>query len=91
MTTDEVVDPPATERPFKPCADEIYALALELAVSGNSLNDAAETVRQRADGDDVPIELALALAEDGCRDAPLDLAPRQAMYVLGRALLTEES
>jgi hypothetical protein len=35
--------------------------------------------------------LALTLAEDGCRDAPLDLAARQAMYVLGRALLTEES
>jgi hypothetical protein len=72
-------------------ADEIYALALELAVTGNSLTDAAETVRLRTGGDDPTIELALALAENGCRDAPLDLAPRQAMYVLGRALFTEES
>ena len=83
MTTDEVA---ADTTP----ADEIYALALELAVTGNSLGDAAETVRQRAGGDEAPIELALTLAEDGCRDAPLDLSARQAMYVLGRALLTEQ-
>jgi len=72
-------------------ADVIYALALELAVTGHSLNDAAEAIRKRSDGKDSPIELAFTLAEDGCRDAPLDLAARQAMYVLGRALLTEES
>lgn len=87
MTTDKVADSAATA----PGADDIYALALELAVSGHSLSDAAAAVRHRAGGDAGPIELALTLAEDGCRDAPLELATRQAMYVLGRALLTEDS
>lgn len=88
MTSEEVAD--ATPVVVITGADDIYALALELAVTGNSLSDAAETVRTRTGGNDAPIELALTLAEDGCRDAPLDLAARQAMYVLGRALLTEE-
>jgi hypothetical protein len=88
VTSDEVAD--ATPDATQPDADDIYALALELAVTGNSLSDAAETVRTLTGGNDAPIELALTLAEDGCRDAPLDLAARQAMYVLGRALLTEQ-
>jgi hypothetical protein len=89
VTTDEVAD--AILEATRLCADDIYALALELAVTGNSLSDAAETVRKRADGNEAPIELALTLAEDGCRDAPLDLAARQAMYVLGRALLADRT
>ena len=89
MTTDKVAD--ASSAATEPGADAIYALALELAVTGHSLSDAAATVRKRTRGDEAPIELALTLAEDGCRDAPLDLAARQAMYVLGRALLTDES
>jgi hypothetical protein len=89
VTNDRVAD--ASSPATAPGAEVIYALALELAVTGHSLSDAAETVRKRACGDEAPIELALTLAEDGCRDAPLDLAARQAMYVLGRALLTEES
>ena len=89
MTTDKVAKatPAVTER----SATDIYALALELAVTGHSLSDAAEAIREHTGGNESPIELALTLAEDGCRDAPLDLAARQAMYVLGRALLTEES
>jgi len=89
VTTDKVADTSSTAT--EPGADAIYALALELAVTGHSLSDAAATVRKRTRGDEAPIELALTLAEDGCRDAPLDLAARQAMYVLGRALLTDES
>jgi hypothetical protein len=89
VTSDEVAD--ATRAATEPCADDIYALALELAITGNSLTDAAEAIRTRAAGNEVPIELALTLAEDGCRDAPLDLAARQAMYVLGRALLTDRT
>jgi hypothetical protein len=71
--------------------DDTYALALELAVSGHSLSDAAKAIRAHTAGDETPIESALTLAEGGCRDAPLDLSARQAMYVLGRALLTEDS
>jgi hypothetical protein len=89
VTPDEVAG--ASSAATEPGADDIYALALQLAVTGHSLSEAAETVRKRAGGDEAPIELALTLAEDGCRDAPLDLAARQAMYVLGRALLTESS
>jgi hypothetical protein len=88
VTTDKVVN--ASTAPTVAQPEAIYALALDLAVTGHSLTDAAETVRRRTSGDAAPIELALTLAEDGCRDAPLDLAARQAMYVLGRALLTEE-
>jgi hypothetical protein len=89
VTTDKVAkaNPPATEL----AAGDVYALALELAVTGHSLSDAAENVRKHTGGNEAPIELALTLAEVGCRDAPLDLAARQAMYVLGRALLTEDS
>lgn len=76
--------------PTTPGADEIYAFALELAVTGHSLTDAAAAIRHLAGDDEAPIESALTLAECGCRDTPLDLAARQAMYVLGRALLTEE-
>ncbi len=54
------------------------------------MSDAALAIRQLAGDDESPIESALTLAECGCRDTPLDLAARQAMYVLGRALLTEE-
>ena len=89
MTTDKVAK--ATPAVTKAGADEIYALALELAVTGHSLSDAAAAIRTHTGGHEPPIELALTLAEDGCRDAPLDLAARQAMYVLGRALLTEET
>jgi hypothetical protein len=89
VTADKVAG--ASSAATGPGASDIYALALELAITGHSLSEAAETVRKRTDGDEAPIELALTLAEDGCRDAPLDLAARQAMYVLGRALLTEES
>ena len=88
MTTDKVAD---TSSATEPGADDIYALALELAVTGHSLSDAAAAIRNHAGGNEAPIESALTLAEDGCRDAPLDLAARQAMYVLGRALLTEHS
>jgi hypothetical protein len=87
VTTDKVHAPTATQ---EPCADALYALALELAVTGNSLSDAADAVRSYTGGNEIPIELALTLAENGCRDAPLDLAARQAMNMLGRALLTEE-
>jgi hypothetical protein len=87
--TTEVTDVPTLD-PTTPGADEIYAFALQLAVTGHSLTDAAEAIRQLAGGDETPIESALTLAECGCRDTPLDLAARQAMYVLGRALLTEE-
>ena len=89
MTTDKVAK--ATPAVTQPSATDIYALALELAVTGHSLSDAAEAIRTHTGGNESPIELALTLAEDGCRDAPLDLAARQAMYVLGRALLTDES
>lgn len=76
--------------PTTPSADELYAFALQLAVTGHSLTDAAQAIRELAGDDETPIESALTLAECGCRDTPLALAARQAMYVLGRALLTEE-
>jgi hypothetical protein len=79
-----------TVGPTAPTAEELYAVALQLAVTGHSLHDAASAIRQLAGDDAGPIELALTLAECGCRDTPLELAARQAMYVLGRALLTEE-
>ena len=88
MTTSEVTDTPILG-PTSPSADDIYALALELAVTGHSLTDAAVAIRALAGHDEGPIESALALAECGCRDTPLHLAARQAMYVLGRALLTD--
>lgn len=90
MTTNKVVDTTPAQPAGAALARQLYSLALELAVSGTSLGEAAETVRQRAVGDEVPLEMALTLAEDGCRDSPLLLAARQAMYVLGRALLIDE-
>jgi hypothetical protein len=87
---DNVVEPTPAQ-PDTALAEELYSLALKLAVTGNSLGDAAEIVRLRTSGDEAPIEIALTLAEEACRDDPLALASRQAMYVLGRALLTEST
>jgi hypothetical protein len=76
-------------QPGTALGQELYTLALELAITGNSFGDAAEIVRLRTPGDEGPIEIALTLAEEACREDPLALVSRQAMYVLGRALLTE--
>jgi hypothetical protein len=84
--TDNVVKA-TPAHPDTALAQELYTLALHLAVTGNSLGDAAEIVRLRTPGDEAPIEIALTLAEEACREDPLALASRQALYVLGRALL----